>query len=343
MRWVLDHFENEAALRMAALLASFWIIYGHTTEGLSWLREVLAASEDILSNRRAAVLIGAGWLEYQLGNLHEARAALESAVRVADACNASGQANRAKGGLAFVLFDLGKRRSAIELAEEVVLYCRDSSDETALARALTRLAELHVLQGEADDAAPLALEAIRVAKRAPDPQSHAGALDIVAMAELLRGSAEAAVELMQESVRLHREVGWVATIAGALIRWAQALVAIGDFDGASAHLSEAIGLAQSAASSRRIADALRVASTIACARRDYSEAVRLCAATQTAYAKLSVQLAPIEEREMMATLTDAEAHMGSEAFHELLFASAAEDPDVMTADWVAREAVVYAR
>src|SRR5262245_61133515 len=83
MTWLIERGRAADACEMAWSLLFFWLIRGHTSEGLRWY-EQLGAQESLPPSDRAATLVGTGVMLYAQGQIERARHACTDALTTAD-------------------------------------------------------------------------------------------------------------------------------------------------------------------------------------------------------------------------------------------------------------------
>src|SRR5262245_28869377 len=83
MTWLIERGRAADACEIAWSLLFFWIIRGHTTEGLRWY-EQLGVQESLPPSGRVATLVGTGVMLYAQGQIERARQACEDALAAAD-------------------------------------------------------------------------------------------------------------------------------------------------------------------------------------------------------------------------------------------------------------------
>jgi uncharacterized protein HemY len=93
LRWLWEHGENEAALRLGAALGYFWVVRGNLREGVQALERALARVPHADPRLRARVLNRLGSLLVSQGVAECSRSVLEEALelgRVLDDAGMSG-------------------------------------------------------------------------------------------------------------------------------------------------------------------------------------------------------------------------------------------------------------
>ncbi|MBV9545690.1 MAG: hypothetical protein JOY61_15065 [Chloroflexi bacterium] len=298
MSWSLERRKVEQAHRMAESAWWFLLTYGYTREGGDWLSRVLELSADQPSAARARVLVGAGRLADQSGDLAAAECYLEEALLLARSSGDRHALDGALGGLSFVAHRRGDVGRAIALAEENVAVAQDLHEPPSLAHALTRLGELLVLNRDIERAIRIGTQASELSQQIGDLGALAADLDTLGLAMRLKGDPQRAAELLERAVSLQREFGWTTNTAEALFRWADALVALGQIHRARGLCAEGLVLARDAGSRRRMANGLRLAAGLAHYAGEHERAVRLLAHAERLYGQIGGPLSAAEAADL---------------------------------------------
>jgi len=324
MAWALENKQVELVLRMANAGWWFLLTYGLTQEGIRWLDAVLRLTADERTSLRARVLVGAGRLAHQHGDLAAAEQFLDEAIQTARSTADLEVLDLALGGYSFVVFERGEFRRALDAAEENVSVAERIGERRLVAGALVRLGEHLVLHGDLERGIEVAQRAAELATTGGDRGCTAAALDTLGLARRLSGSTAEAVAVLERAVELHREFGFKANIAEALFRCADAVLQSGSVERAAHLCAEGLELATETGSQRRIAGGLRVAAAVANGRGAHELAVRLASLARRVYAQIGTTLIPIDQRDLEAVLHDARNALGS-ARYEAIRASCVAD------------------
>lgn len=327
--------EWNTVLQIADLLAGFWLIRGYTGEGLHWLRDVLERSRQGDVQLRASVVVGAGWLAHQLGDLASAERYFEDVLAERTALDLVLVA-RALIGRTTVLNERGDYALAKEAAEENVIVAHRSQNGTAIARALTYAAECSVVNLDLERGIELAERAVAASRSIGDTVCLAAALDTLGLAERLRGSKERAEVLLDEAVRLHKGLAYKANAAEALFRAADAALAAANAERARGLCDEGLILAHVAGNSRRVATALRVNASIALASQQWEAAVALVTGAEALYARLGMPLNGVERLDVDAVFTQAGSAIGVDVVETIRERSSRQPPDELVAEMLKR-------
>ena len=118
LTWLIEGNRGEEASEIASCLLFFWLIRGHTAEGLSWYERVLALPA-LTPAARAAAHAGASVMRYAQGDLHGSRADCERALAFSDErTTAAALAWNILGHVAIAMGDFAIARGSFETVLE---------------------------------------------------------------------------------------------------------------------------------------------------------------------------------------------------------------------------------
>ncbi len=349
--------EFAVAGRIAAEAWTFWKLRGHVAEGLRWLGSVLDHAETLEPGLHTDVLVGAGDLAIDTGDLGSAAQHLEAARALADERNDLSDAAAAVAKLASLPHKAGDIEGAISMGEQALAIAQEAGDDWVTGRILPSLALLHEDQGDHERAAELSREAVTVGRRSANPYLMADAAlsageialnsDDLANAQRLFEEAEASAE----SAGLGDVRAWALAYLGKLAvvkseyRRARALLeqALSDFReleapmGASwalCHLGRALlGEGDPAAAKHRLEEGLDLATVyvrpdvpialeslgiVAAEAGDPERAAVLLGAAEAIRDSIGLTLAAREQRESTEARDAIRGELGSQQAAELL-------------------------
>jgi predicted ATPase/class 3 adenylate cyclase len=297
LAWLIEHEEEELALRCCGAFWRFWYIRGYWSEGLRWLKEVLAlAQAGGRTAARAKAYCGAGRLALSLGDMLTGRVLLEESVAIsremgdkrglAESLALLGLDLQSKAVLNSTLLDeslLFAREaaeswtlafslqhagwhfqlqddyvSALPLLSESAALFREVGDKRELIATLNGLARLAALQGEYERTAALVQECLVFARGLGDKSGIIDALYLLAWSASLQDEHEQAVGFAQEGLVLARELGNTSGIARGLNQLGETYLAQGHPLQAVALLEESLQLYQQLESKYNIAALLDI-------------------------------------------------------------------------------------
>ncbi len=230
--------EVEHALRLGRVLAEFWFVRGHASDGRRWVEWVQAERRGSTAVR-AGALIQAATLAHWRDEYELAQAlSSESLALYRELGDAQGMANAL-----FWLGNASQYRSdyatARALLEEALALFRQVGDQHGTAYALAVLA--YTDQGDFQRARANAEEALALFRAQGDKQGILYALwRLVRCLYLSQADPARTLALAQEMLVLSREVGFKQTIAYALGCLGNLALQRGEEDRARSYLEEAL-------------------------------------------------------------------------------------------------------
>jgi predicted ATPase/DNA-binding SARP family transcriptional activator/class 3 adenylate cyclase len=264
LAWSLAQGDNDALLRLVAMLWPYWEATGGA-EGLDWLEHAVAAPSSAPLSTRVEIRLGLAWALRNRGADHGNRCvelinealamALEGGdsnaadlanVLLSDLALSTGQVDRAEHlarealaafqargsslGQGFCHYDLGWvlmcRREYTQAHEHLQTALGFGRlDEWFVTHVLATLALVSALAGHTATTQRLAEEAVETARRLPTCQVLVMALTRAAQAAVLSGHPENAKSVLTELLRVLRDLGFQRWVADALEMTAVVLVA----------------------------------------------------------------------------------------------------------------------
>jgi predicted ATPase/DNA-binding XRE family transcriptional regulator len=199
---LIDRGRAVEAADIACGLLFFWIIRGHAAEGRRWYERILnlpSLPPAVESRAR----LGAGAMEYSLGEIERARTALERALALAHDTGDMAIAALADYLLGRVEHALGHVDAAREHCARSIEQFRALSVTWGIGNSLSGMAMEHLATGDLTGAERLLDEATSVL-RPVGPWFLALALDVRAMLAVRRGNADETIAIVRESLTLIR-------------------------------------------------------------------------------------------------------------------------------------------
>ena len=207
LAWCGEH-NLEAGLRLVGQLKLLWLTYAHCSEGLRWLREMLArtAQRPIAPETLALALENAGVLALHNGDFAESAGFLEQSLQryqlledelsIAQTLRYIGLVAYYRGDYASATLRLG---ASLSLAREL-----DAALETAAA--LNSLGLVAKDRGDYPQAIGLFEESLTLFRQAGRKRSVAQALNSLAAVAYWQGTYVRAAELAGQALVLYREL-----------------------------------------------------------------------------------------------------------------------------------------
>jgi predicted ATPase/DNA-binding CsgD family transcriptional regulator len=271
--WLVEHNEQEAALRLGAALGHFWLMRGLLSEGRTELARALAGSRGVVATPvRAKALYAAGALAGLQGDFEQSEALCGESLELFRALGdlrGSATSLRFLGHLTLQQSDLAAARS---LLEEAVTLFREVDDQYAITTVHVNLAVGFLSQGEYAKARALAEEAVVLSREAGDSWRIANSLWFLAYVFLFQGALTQARVLLEESLALARQEGYKEAIAFALVVSGQVALEQGDAEMAHSLLEESLTLFKELGDRQNIPQPLIGLAWVSLAQGDYAAA-----------------------------------------------------------------------
>jgi len=227
-------------LRLATMLADFWWIRGHTTEGRKWLTIAIASATGQPSLDLGRALAAAGLLAESQTDLSAARELQERALEVFRSEGfASGVADSLTG-LAVIARAEGDLNRARLLHQEAHDVWSALGDAQGAAGALLDLGVLSYLRGDFANAEPILRNALDAFHEAEDLPGEAYARQSLAAVAAFADHLDDAAAGFRESLSLWAEVGNDHAVATDRMNLAEVLILSGNIDGAASLLVESL-------------------------------------------------------------------------------------------------------
>lgn len=253
-RFELDHDNYRAALstlratgsaeaknflRLSTLLANFWWVRGHATEGRTWLQQAIAAAPEDRSLDTGRALGSAGLLAEAQSDLSAARALQEASLAIfRENGFASGVAD-ALTGLAVIARSEGDLSRARMLHQEAHDVWSALDDVQGTAGALLDMGVISYLRGDDANARPILLRALQQFQDAEDTAGEAYALQSLAAVDVMTGRTAEAVAGFRQSLAHWQDIGNEHASATDRMNLAETLLVAGEVDEAEQLLHQA--------------------------------------------------------------------------------------------------------
>jgi predicted ATPase len=231
-------------LRLASALVLFWFNRTLYRDGLHWLEEVLASTEDNATPARAGALWGAGFLWTLVGDAERAKPRLESGLELARQLNDTAIVARSLAVIGLLAFFQNDAQRSRALLEESAETARLAGDKWALADALGTLGSIYPLQGEFDLAETAGAEAGAIAREYGDRQGIRMANFGLALTASMRGDLGRARTLSEEGLTICREIGDLWFVSYFLWILATTATAAGEVRTAREYADESLKIAR---------------------------------------------------------------------------------------------------
>jgi predicted ATPase/DNA-binding SARP family transcriptional activator len=285
--WTRGRGASELELGLAIALADFWRLRGHVSEGRTWLESALSRSSEVPPALRATALNLSAVMAHRQGDHALARSSLEEALAVYRGLKDEGAVARTLSNLGGVAVLEGEYERATALFEETIPLFRAAGDDGALMITLSNLASMANRSGDHARGRLLGEEGLAVARRVGDKDQISVSLHNLGRAALEQHEHDDAGRRFAESLELGVELGYTELIAYCL---------------------EACG-------------------ELAAARRDWERSARLLGAGTALFESLNVPIGDQERESYDVTVDRCKERLGERAFVEL-----AEEASAMPLD-----------
>jgi len=342
LTWCQEQGEVELAIRAGGLLAWFWTIRGHVTEGRSRVHGLLAVVGEGPTPLRAEALRIAGSLALSQSDYAAARTHLEASLAIRRQLPDQAALLAPLSGLGAANMQLGLPADAQAYFEEALAIQQSIGDRVGMAESFNSLANLAHSRGDLERARSMyerSQELNRELGYRVDVVDH----NLGVLAEEL-GDLVSARRYLEDSVQFKRVIGDSNGLALSLAMLAQVVAAQGDVEAAHRLLAEGLALRRSLGDRPGIAFALERSALVAANHGLPQRALRLAGAASAlreaigaqldakAQSTFESQLAPARKALSRRT-ADAAWRQGREmSMDEAIDFASAADPPVTTSD-----------
>ncbi|MDQ3655933.1 MAG: AAA family ATPase, partial [Chloroflexota bacterium] len=222
LSWALEHEPNDT-VQLAGALVDYWVMYASMYEGRDWVERALKAAPNAPSRYHARLLLAAGWLAMDHGDLSHSDACLTEAVagarevtdeRLLTSClMISGQAALKGNGL----------ERARQLFEEGRIYA-ETGEPINLAIATASLGQVTMARGDLAAAQELFEEALIIHQAGSGPTGVAFGHLYLGQVTLAQGNHARAAAFFQEAWTLFAKSWGVGGVVRAVEGLAGAVV-----------------------------------------------------------------------------------------------------------------------
>ena len=225
MTWLIERGRPAEAAHIAWGLMHFWVIRGHTAEGLQWYQQILnlPSLPPVLESR---ALVGAAMMWYSLGELGRARTGLTRALALAHDAGDTDIVAQAEHLFGHVEHAVGNANAARDRFTRSVAGFRALAIPWGVGNSLNGMAKVALAVGDAAEAERLLDEATSVLRHCP------WFLALVfyrrAILAVRRGNLDEAIALVRESLTLFRQLHEKFAIVYVMVPLAAAAVLKGD-------------------------------------------------------------------------------------------------------------------
>ena len=205
LAWLIERNRAAEAADIAGSLMFFWLIRGHTAEGLRWYERVLERPA-LVPAAASRALLGSGVMRYAQGDLQTARAVLGLAHSTAAAAGALEIVAQAEGMLGHVEHAAGHIDTSREWFTRSFETFQSLGVAWGIGHALTGLARAAIAAGEGARAERLLDEAVATLQEA-SPWFRSLTRNLRAIMAIRRGNADEALAWVRDNLAELRELG----------------------------------------------------------------------------------------------------------------------------------------
>jgi predicted ATPase/DNA-binding XRE family transcriptional regulator len=308
LNWFVDSGHQQAGLRLAIALESFWGTRGHVTEGRDWLAALLSdVGPEVARSVHARALNAAGMLVAKHHEYAEARglhlAALDLA-RAADDVPSIARALRRLGDLAD---HLGDRTARAAYFGEALATCRAHGLRTDLAWTLLETGEASLIEFDLDTSGAALHESLDLFEQAGDRRGAARVQFALGQLAFGLGDDEASAAWLERSQTNFIEVNDGEWVAAAGLYLGLVHVRRGRHDQARAVLLESLIVAGDVRDEHGTAQLLEGVACLAIELGELDRGRRLLATAARTRARLNLPIEEWEQRWLESWLARARA------------------------------------
>jgi predicted ATPase/DNA-binding XRE family transcriptional regulator len=243
LTWCGEH-HLEAGLALVGQLKLLWLTHAHRSEGLSWLRELLArtAERPVAPEALALALANAGQLALHNGDFDESAAYLGQSLRHYQQLEYEPGIVQALRHMGLVAYYRGDYTSATHQLSASLHLARELDDTLETAAALSNLGLVAKDRGDYTQAIELFEESLALYRQAGQTRSVALALNSLAAVAYWQGHYGQAAELASQALALYRQLHDKNGCGYTLDNLGMALFRQGQVEAALPLLREALAL-----------------------------------------------------------------------------------------------------
>jgi len=206
MAWSQKPGEDaELGLRIAAVLAWFWRLRGHLTEGRGWLEAILKTCPDRIALRSKA-LTGTVLLTYGQGDYVRAMTLAEESLAIARELEDDSAIGWALHSMGRVLHSKAEYEQAAVVLEESLERFRATGDLVGSAYSSWYSGNVVREKSDYETATPLYADALRFARQAGDTWAIASSILQAGIVAFKQRDLEEASTLLKESLANYRDI-----------------------------------------------------------------------------------------------------------------------------------------
>ncbi len=268
LAWLLREHDNLRAalgwyargqpalgLRLATVLAAFWLLRGHLTTGASWLERMLEATPEADPADRATALVAAGRIEEARSEFTSGVALAEQALALFHGCGDAAGAADALHLLGVLAFRQSRFADSDVCFAHALTAARASENRRLVTRCLQALGASAMGKNRYDQARPLMEDALREWRALGDRRAAAVVLGSLAHMARWSGEIGRARALHEEALVICKGLGDRRETAVVLGSLAEIVAIEGDLVTAGLYAEEMLAIAGEIGDRARLASA----------------------------------------------------------------------------------------
>ena len=272
--------KREMALRLAAALVHFSVVYWSIDEGRAWLERALANSEGAPVLVRIKALSGAGWLAFHQSDMGQAEMLYEQCLRLYQEAKEVRKAPGMMSAMPWLISWLALQRDnnclARALLEEIRVHAREIGNKRALASLLLFLGFAAIERGGYAEARSPLEESLVLFRKMNDYEDIVWSFFHLGRVLFAQGEEARASALIEEGLVVARETNYkIASATGIYLLGRFAFVQ-GDMTKARSQLAESLDLFRAVGEQHRAAHVLSYLARVAILEGNEAEACTLC-------------------------------------------------------------------
>jgi predicted ATPase/DNA-binding NarL/FixJ family response regulator len=303
LAWCEEERQPEPGLRASGLLAWFWIVRGHVTEGRRQLTALLQLAPDQHTPLRAEALRVTGSLALHQGDYAAARALFEAGLALRRELDDRPGALGALSGLGAAAMQSGDDVTAEACFQEALATQEALDDKLGQAESLNSLANLAHARGDLSTARAL-YERSAALNRAVGYRSDVVMHNLGVLAQA-QGDLAGARRHFEDSVAIKRALGDPPGLALSLAKLGEVVASMGDLAASHRLLSESLTLQHDLGDRPGIAFVLERFATTAASHAQPERALRLAGAADVLRQIIGTPLAAAAREALERSLAHA--------------------------------------
>ena len=259
LTWSLGGKENIYGLRLVAALSEYWYYNGFAAEGLYWTELALEKADEATPSLRAGVLCTAGYLSYNLNDLHKGKGYLHRSLSLYRKIGDKRGAARSSVLLSIMGVDMPQEiQKSIGLAQESLVVFRELGDKPGISLALNILGELKRVEGDYDSARQYYEECLEIVKETGERLREAMQYHNLGLIATHQNQPQLAEILMKQALIISIELDNNYHLASGISSLAGPAVSLGYSKRAAQLLGAAYAAMESLGTNQQPADQVEV-------------------------------------------------------------------------------------